>query len=314
MSDHEQYVGYLFVYFTDDCKGGGEEIYFALSKGNDPLHWRELNGGEPVLTSQLGEKGVRDPFIIRSPQGDKFFLLGTDLKAHEDGNWHRAVNEGSRSILIWESNDLIHWSEQRMVEIAPPDAGCAWAPEAFYDADSEQYFVYWASMLGDQEREGDKGRYHRMLVARTRDFVNFSEPEVYIDYGLSVIDTTMIQANGKIYRFSKRENISHVFQESGSSFFDPSFTLIRENIGQEMMERGEGPIVFKSNVEDKWYLFIDEYGLRGYIPLETTDMDSGVWTMPAEFTLPAKPRHGSILPVTHSEYESLLAHYGMGQC
>ncbi len=86
MSNHEQYAGYLFVYFTDDeGQGGGEEIYFSLSQGNDPLHWRELNGGKPVLTSKLGEKGVRDPFIIRSPQGDKFFLLGTDLKAH--GGW-----------------------------------------------------------------------------------------------------------------------------------------------------------------------------------------------------------------------------------
>jgi hypothetical protein len=134
--------------------------------------------------------------MIRSPQGDKFFLLGTDLKAHGNGSWHRAVTEGSRSILIWESNDLIHWSEQRMVEVAPPDADCAWAPEAIYDADSEQYLVYWASMLRDKELEGSEGRYHRMLAARTRDFVNFSEPEVYIDYGLSVIDTTMIRENG----------------------------------------------------------------------------------------------------------------------
>lgn len=310
MSDHEEYAGYLFVYFTDDGKGGGEEIYFALSKGNDPLYWRELNGGEPVLTSQLGEKGVRDPFIIRSLQGDKFFLLGTDLKAHGDGNWHRAATKGSRAILVWESQDLIHWFEQRLVEVAPPDAGCAWAPEAFYDADSEQYFVYWASMLGDKKAEDGKGLYHRMMVARTRDFVNFSESEVYIDNGLSVIDTTMIQENRKIYRFSKRGHISNVLQESGDSFLDRSFTLIRENIGQEFMERGEGPIVFKSNVEDKWYLFIDEYGLRGYMPLETTDLDSGIWTMPTEFSLPTKPRHGSVLPVTRSEYERLLAKYG----
>lgn len=131
MTLKEIYAGYLFVYFTDDeGQGGGEEIYFSLSQGNDPLHWRELNGGKPILVSQLGEKGVRDPFLIRSPQGDKFFLLGTDLKAHGGGDWHRAVNEGSRSILVWESHDLIHWSEQRRVEIAPPDAGCAWAPEA----------------------------------------------------------------------------------------------------------------------------------------------------------------------------------------
>ncbi len=193
---------------------------------------------------------------------------------------------------------------------SPPGTGCAWAPEAFYDADSEQYFVYWASMLGDKEAEGGKDRYHRMMVARTKNFVNFSEPEIYIDYGLSVIDTTMIRENGKIHRFSKRENISHVFQESGDSFFDPNFTLIHENIGQNFMVRGEGPIVFKSNVEDKWYLLIDEFGLRGYMPLETTDLDSGVWTMPAEFSLPTKPRHGSVLSVTRSEYERLLAKYG----
>ncbi|MBW5445175.1 family 43 glycosylhydrolase [Cohnella sp. CFH 77786] len=308
MSNHEPYAGYLFVYFTDDeGEGGGEEIYFALSKGNDPLHWRELNGGKPVLVSQLGEKGVRDPFLIRSPQGDKFFLLGTDLKAHGTGDWHRAVNEGSRSILVWESHDLIHWSEQRRVEIAPPEAGCAWAPEAIYDADSGQYWVYWASMLGDQESEGGKGLYHRILAARTKDFVHFTEPEVYIDYGHSVIDTTMIQANGKLYRFSKGEGSSAVFQESGDSLYSQSFTLVCDNIGQQWMKRGEGPLVFKSNVENKWYLFIDEYGFRGYIPLVTTDLDSGVWTMPTEYALPAKPRHGSVLPVTRSEYERLLA-------
>ncbi|MDQ0877808.1 hypothetical protein QFZ77_006467 [Paenibacillus sp. V4I3] len=312
MTIKEIYAGYLFVYFTDDeGQGGGEEIYFALSQGNDPLHWQELNGGKPVLVSQLGEKGVRDPFIIRSPHGDKFFLLGTDLKAHGGGgDWSRAVNEGSRSILIWESQDLIHWSEQRMAQVAPPDAGCVWAPEAFYDADSEQYFVYWASMLGDKEAERDKGRYHRMLVARTKDFVNFSEPEVYIDYGVSVIDTTMIQEGGRIFRFSKKEGLTSVFQETGNSFFDPNFTPIRENIGQEWMKRGEGPIVFKSNEEDKWYLFIDEYGFRGYLPLVTTDLNSGVWTMPAEFSLPTKPRHGSVMPLTCSDYKRLLTHYG----
>lgn len=54
----EEYSGYLFVYFTDDGKGGGEEVYFALSKGNDPLHWQELIGGKP-------------------------------LKVHGNGNWNR---------------------------------------------------------------------------------------------------------------------------------------------------------------------------------------------------------------------------------
>ncbi|MFD0692662.1 hypothetical protein ACFQZT_01005 [Paenibacillus sp. GCM10027628] len=69
MSDHGLYAGYLFVYNTDDGKGGGEEIYFALSEGNDPLHWRELNDGESVLTPQLGEGEVRSVHHPIAPRG-----------------------------------------------------------------------------------------------------------------------------------------------------------------------------------------------------------------------------------------------------
>ncbi|WP_199619408.1 glycoside hydrolase family 43 protein [Paenibacillus alkalitolerans] len=302
MTVHEEYAGYLFVYFTD--KGdSGEEVYFALSKGNDALHWQELNGGEPVLVSRLGEKGLRDPFITRSPGGDKFYLIGTDLKVHGIGGWDRAVTKGSRSIMVWESADLIDWSDQRMVEIAPPDAGCAWAPEVFYDTSSEQYIVFWASTLPGKEQES----YHRMLYAKTNDFVTFTSPEIFMDYGYSVIDTTIIEHRGKIYRFSKGRN---VIQEAGNSFFDANFAIINENIEEKFMTRGEGPIVFKSNTEEKWYLFIDEFGLRGYLPLETTDLDSGVWTMPKHYSLPPKPRHGTVMPVTSSEYDRLMEKYG----
>lgn len=63
-----KYAGYLFAYFTGEGTADGEQIRYALSRGNDPLHWRELNAGHPVLTSTTGEKGLRDPFVIRSPR------------------------------------------------------------------------------------------------------------------------------------------------------------------------------------------------------------------------------------------------------
>ena len=85
--NHPKYAGYLFTYFTGEGTADGEQIYYALSKGNDPLHWRELNGGKPVLTSTLGEKGLRDPFIIRSPEGDKFYQIATDLRIYGNGDW-----------------------------------------------------------------------------------------------------------------------------------------------------------------------------------------------------------------------------------
>src|SRR5690606_18581754 len=118
---------------------------------------------------------------------------------------------------------------------------------------------------------------------------------------------------GKIYRFTKDErgnsasapNGKYIFQEVGNSVFDPNFRLIREGVGKGTIGHTEGPTIFKSNTEDKWYLFLDEFAQRGYVPLETTDLESGNWTMPASYSLPSSPRHGTVIPITQSEYERI---------
>jgi len=56
--------GYVFAYFRDNSLDG-EKIFLAASKGNNALDWEELYGGNPVLTSTEGTKGLRDPFLIR---------------------------------------------------------------------------------------------------------------------------------------------------------------------------------------------------------------------------------------------------------
>lgn len=48
-------------------------------------------------------------------------------------NYQQAQSEGSQSIIIQESNNLVDWSEPRKVQVALPDAGDTWASEAFYD-------------------------------------------------------------------------------------------------------------------------------------------------------------------------------------
>src|SRR3954447_23637140 len=133
------YAGYAFAYFTGEGYPQGEQVYFALSSGNDPLHWNELNGGRPVITSTLGEKGVRDPFLIRSPDGSRFYLIATDLRMYGSSDWDRAQRFGSRDIMVWESTDLVNWSRQRAARVSPPAAGNTWAPEAFWDAASGSY-------------------------------------------------------------------------------------------------------------------------------------------------------------------------------
>ncbi|MGV9276192.1 family 43 glycosylhydrolase [Streptomyces griseosporeus] len=317
---HPRYAGYLFAYFTGEGTADGEQIRYALSRGNDPLHWRELNGGRPVLTSTTGEKGLRDPFVIRSPEGDRFYLIATDLRMYRDssGSWDHVQRHGSRSVMVWESTDLVHWTGQRLVRVAPDNAGNAWAPEAYWDAGLGAYVVFWASKLyaaDDPEHTGST--YNRMLYATTKDFRTFSEPKVWDDPGYSVIDSTVVAHDGTYYRYTKDERdpgsagpcSKFITAEKSTSLTSTSYDFVADCIGSGAMDRGEGPTVFRSNTEEKWYLFIDEYGGRGYVPFETTDLDSGKWTPSVNYQLPASPRHGTVLPVTQEEYDRLLAAY-----
>lgn len=317
------YTGYAFSYFTGNSVAG-EKIYMAASDGNDALDWDELNGGQPVLTSTKGTTGLRDPFLIRSPEGDRFFLIATDLSIGSGTSWGDSVRTGSRYLEVWESTDLKTWSEQRHVLVSPETAGNTWAPEAYWDEDLQQYVVFWASSLYAESDTGHTGAtYHRMLYATTRDFVTFSEPQIWQDRGESRIDSTVLKENGTYYRFSKDEGgtgtgCSDIIQEKSASLTavdlpgNPSWTIQDSCIGRDAGTSAvEGPTVFKRNPGDtsggQYYLFVDEYGGRGYIPLTTDDLENPDWKVPASYDLPGSPRHGTVLPVTQAELDALRA-------
>jgi hypothetical protein len=99
MSPSREYAGYLYIHFKRESVDG-EQIHFALSDGNDPLHFDDLNGGKPVLYSTLGECGVRDPHIVRCPDGERFYMIATDLRVYACDDWERLQRRGSRSIMV----------------------------------------------------------------------------------------------------------------------------------------------------------------------------------------------------------------------
>ncbi|WP_430787772.1 family 43 glycosylhydrolase [Actinoplanes sp. G11-F43] len=314
----EPYRGYLFSYFTGEGTANGEQVYNALSNGDDPLNWREINNGNPVLTSTKGTEGLRDPFIIRSPEGDKFYQIATDLKIHGNGDWDASQRTGSKSIMVWESTDLVNWTDQRLVKVSPDTAGNTWAPEAFWSRELGAYVVFWASKLYAETDPNHTGStYNKMMYATTRDFHTFSEPKVWKDPGYSVIDSTVIEHDGVYHRITKdeRNNSSNspcskfLIQERSTDLLSTNWDFEAECIGSGALSQGEGPLVFKSNTEDKWYLFIDEYGGRGYVPFSTTDLSSGVWTPEPNYSMPRRPRHGTVLPVTQAEYDRISAKY-----
>ncbi|KAJ4313759.1 hypothetical protein N0V94_006775 [Neodidymelliopsis sp. IMI 364377] len=315
----DPFEGYVFAYFTNNTRSG-EQIYLAASNGNNALSWKELNNGQPIITSTLGTKGLRDPFLIRSPEGNTFYLIATDLSIGSGTSWDKAVRQGSLYLEIWESNDLKTWSAQRHVQVSPPTAGNTWAPEAYYDPTIEAYVVFWASSLYQETDKNHTGTtYHRMLYATTQDFVTFSEPQIWQDAGMSRIDSTVIREGDVFYRFTKDEGASgtgcaDIIQEHSTSLraildsWTQDAACIGKNAGTSNVE---GPTVFKSNPGDingeKFYLFVDEYTGRGYIPLETADIAKPGWKVSKSYTLPKSPRHGTVIPVTAKELASLTS-------
>jgi sucrose-6-phosphate hydrolase SacC (GH32 family) len=264
--------GYLFVTFRGEGSPMTEQIYFMVSEnGRD---WNALNEGEPVLVSTIGEKGVRDPYIIRSHDGKKFYLIATDLSINLNGDWGRAQTAASQSIVIWESEDLVNWSEPRLVKVAPDNAGCTWAPEAVYDEKRGEYMVFWASKTAD-----DNYSKQRIWAARTKDFKKFSEPFVYIEKPTTVIDTTIIRENGIYYRFTKDEQYKAISMETSKDLMDGWKNV--ENFSLAKLTGYEGPTCFmieppKDDQPAKWCLLLDWYSRgRGYPPYRTDDLSKG---------------------------------------
>lgn len=69
----DEYVGYLMTTFIDALP----QTHWHLSKADDPLNFTALNGGDPVLVSDVGTGGVRDMFLTFNSERSEYFMLAT---------------------------------------------------------------------------------------------------------------------------------------------------------------------------------------------------------------------------------------------
>jgi hypothetical protein len=298
---------YLFVHFTFS----DEKIYFSISKGNSALDWRELNGGKPVFSSTIGTTGLRDPYIVRSPDGDTFYLMATDLK------WFSGAKgpDRKRYIQVWESHDLVNWSAQRDVLVSPPNVQNTYAPEAVWDESIGAYVVFWTSKLGSNNN------YYTPMYATTRDFVTFTEAQIWQPDEWR-IDSTVTRVGDWYYRFTKSIDKAHnnchdIVEERSKNLRAPrvEWETVDYCIGAKVgLNESEAPLAFKSNPGDVngdyYYMWMERWiPDKTYVALRTKSFENPKWeVVPVNFPDPL-PKHGAILPITAAEAKALAAAY-----
>ena len=291
-------MAYLFSYFTVENQGG-EQVYFAVSE--DGLHWQDLSD-QPALRSDLGEKGVRDPFMVKHPKTGMYYVLATDLCIDARKNdWDGAVKRGSRDLVFWQSMDLESWEEPWAVTLAPEGAGCAWAPEAIWDEEQQAFLIFFASYT----QEGGEAK-HRIYAAHTDDFHTFTPVFKYIEKAQGVIDTTIIRDGARYYRFSKNESNARIEADYAASLTG-SFTPLHCPVLEEVPAL-EGPECYRLP-DGRWCLMGDRFKLHtGYLPIVIDDLEKGeMHVLPDEsFDFGGLlKRHGGVIAISQEEYDRL---------
>lgn len=294
-------AGYAAAYFTSD---GDEKIYQAATSGNDFFTFSPVNGGNPVITSTADTKGLRDPYILRSKDGDKYYMVATDLCISCGTGWGPAQSNGSLKIEVWESTDLVNWTrtngQNTGITINQPAAGMTWAPEAYWDDALQSYVVFFASRLySDATHTNSDKLYARMFYVLTRDFQTFTyPPATWQDTGYARIDSTVTKIGDYYYRFTKNEESGAAGTlEAGKDIFlersrvltapttqsswtaDPDTTWQLTDTRMTSLETGqagEGPEIIKlnegdpHNAGDGYVFLVDNYGAGGYRAFLTT--------------------------------------------
>lgn len=305
---------YLFVHFKEKPTPDGEQVYFGLSQ--DGYHWEEVNNGNPVLWSFKGDKGVRDFTITRANNG-KFYIFATDLSLaygmpnQYEHSWANIARHGSHDLVMWESSDLVHWSEQKMITLGTEDFGCLWAPDIIFDKENNDYVLHWSS----PHRSNNFGPM-AIYYSRTKDFQTYSEPQLlYRKEDSGVIDSCMYEENGKFYLFVKSEaNPLGVIMLKSNKITGPFERVYRFDHEMEKLNSGayEAPTGFKME-DGKWTLLLDFFGVKGkgqgYVPFVADSMESGVFKRSDEaFSFPYGFKHGTVLTITEEEYNRIKQH------
>jgi hypothetical protein len=289
---------WVFSYFLDNGQDG---MHLAYSR--DGLKWTPLGGGRPFLTPTVGGKLIRDPCIVLGP--DNVFHAVWTTGWYEQG------------IGIAHSRDLIEWSEAAFLPVMVHErqAANAWAPEIFYDEETAQYLIFWATTIPGRfpatDRSGSTSKTgvvlnHRIYRTMTRDFKDYSRAELLLDPGFNVIDATMVREGNRVVMFLKDETLHPEARK------DIRLAVADHALGPYVIQPApvskekwvEGPTAFRAGQE--MIVLFDAYTRKRYEGVRSRDLKT--WAaLGAELEMPPGARHGTVLAVPERILKRLLA-------
>ncbi len=242
---------------------------------------------------------MRDPCIIRGADG-LFHMVWT-------------VSWAEKGVGYANSADLVNWSEQVYVPVMEHEDSAmnCWAPELFYDEDSETYMIYWATTIAGKYPETLKyaktrTRDHRMYYVTTKDFKTFSETKQLYNQGFNVIDAVIVKEGGKYVMHLKDETLLPEAQKNikiaTSDYLTHGYGPASDPVSPEGIWV-EGPSIMK--VGKEWIMYYDQYRLHAMGGMRSPDLEN--WTdISDQISFPDGCRHGTAFKVPLELYNSLL--------
>jgi hypothetical protein len=315
---------YLMVYFKDDT----HSLYFATSR--DGHAFTDVNAGRPILSGRsiADQKGVRDPHIMRGPDG-AFYMAMTDLHVFGQRDcvrttqWERPEQDygwgNNRNMLLMKSVDLLHWTLAK-VDVsrlfpAYSQAGNAWAPETIYNPKTRRMMVYFTTRIRNGPNfmvSSEANAAFTTLTTTPRKILDYPRPQV------NTIDADITLVGGKYRMFYVAHEKPGSIRQAVSNQIDRGYVYDARKIDPETVA-AEAPNLWRRHGTNTWVLMYDVFGVTpnnmGFA--ETTDFvtfrnigrfnDPG---SPMKATNFVQPKHGTVMAVTPHEAARLERYFG----
>lgn len=322
---------YLFAYFT-----GNDSEYIRFAVSDDGENFEALNGNRSFINQTTTESypkkdGVpstgsgtaatghaRDPYIFRAEDGS-YYMLATDMNSVNGSSW-----SGNSKIMCWHITDLgdiesvVPWNID-LKDVFGKDIDRAWAPQAIWDANRQEYMLYLSIKTADN---GSTVLYY----VYTPDFKTFtSEPALLMSntsaqYSSSnkTVDTidgdiTYDSAKNLYYMFYKNDDSDDLYWATSANINGPyaGTSVFNGDGGNTDIDNLEGVQVYRSLADGKYILMADTYGNPIFAVFNGYDLENVYSNAQTENNINhLSPRHGSVTYISSSDYDKLATKYG----